>query len=243
MLLKNLSKYDKLESGLDYHDTLHPQIWDENQRLHKDVDTAIQRIADKFIEFLGVADANVADVILTGSVCNYNWTKFSDIDLHILLDYNAICGDCSEYNFDDCMKAKKTLWNDKHDITIHGLEVEVYAQPKDDAVTGDAGVYSLKTSKWLKKPEKKNVSLDDKMIMYKAKRIMWMIDQIIENKVDNESEITDLKDYIKKMRKSGLEKYGEYGLENLVFKALRNTGYIQKLHDYAQNVEDKGLSL
>lgn len=242
MFLKDLSKYSSVKSGLDYHDELNQKIWD-GEVLRPEVHKALSRISDKFIEFLAVDKNTVEDVIITGSICNYNWTKFSDIDLHILLRYDEFCTDCKTYSFDDCMKAKKTLWNDSHDITIYGFDVELYAQSSDDAVTGNAGVYSVKNKKWTKLPKKEKVNLEDEMIMYKASRIMSLIDTIVDQKVNDLDQIQEIKDRIKKMRKSGLEKGGEYGLENLVFKALRNNGYIEKLHDYYSTIEDQDLSL
>lgn len=45
------------------------------------------------------------------------------------------------------------------------------------------------------------------------------------------------------MRKSGLEKGGEFSIENLAFKYLRNHGYIGKVMKIKRNATDKKLSL
>ena len=44
---------------------------------------------------------------------------------------------------------------------------------------------------------------------------------------------------IKDGRKAGLEKEGEYSLENLVFKLLRRNGYIQRIIDVKRQSYDK----
>lgn len=239
MLLWEIKKTDKL---LDYHDQLSPKIW-AGMQLKEDVLKALRRIATEFIETLEVPEQSVKDVIITGSLCNYNYTKYSDIDLHIVLDYSLVCDGCPAFNLDDCMKAKKSLWNERHDITIYGLDVELYAQDVKEAITGNAGVYSLVSDSWLKRPVKQNVEYDNRLLMDKAKHIMYEIDSFVDESSNDLEGIEQLKQKIKNMRKSGLERAGEFSAENLVFKILRNTGYIEKLYDYEINTRDEELSL
>lgn len=240
MLLFEVSGSNKM---LDYHETLSPKIWD-GQELKREVLTALRRIAKEFIETLGVAPESVVDVIITGSLCNYNYTKYSDIDLHVVLDYSQICDDCEGFSLDDCMKAKKSLWNDRHDITIYGIDVELYVQDKNAKITGNAGVFSVAKNTWLRVPKKlKSVDYDERLVQSKAKHIMAEIDSIIDDKVDDDQTIKKIQDKIKNMRKSGLERAGEFSIENLVFKILRNSGYIEKLYDYQLKMKDEDLSL
>jgi hypothetical protein len=77
---------------------------------------------------------------------------------------------------------------------------------------------------------------------------MNIIDGVIENASDEELEdskilIQKYKDKIKKFRKCGLDKGGEYSTENLVFKVLRRNGYIEKLYDFENELMDKRLSM
>ena len=44
---------------------------------------------------------------------------------------------------------------------------------------------------------------------------------------------------VKDNRQKGLDKEGEFSIENLVFKLLRRNGYIKKLLDLKSNVYDK----
>lgn len=239
MLLWEIKKADKL---LDYHDQLSPKIW-VGMQLKQEVLKALRKIAEEFIETLQVPPQSVKDVIITGSLCNYNYTKYSDVDLHIVLDYSEICDDCPAFNLDDCMKAKKSLWNDRHEITIYGMDVELYAQDAKETITGNAGVYSIMTDSWLKRPVKEKVEYDERLIMDKAKHIMYEIDSFVDDASNDFDGIQKLKDKIKNMRKSGLERAGEFSVENLVFKILRNTGYMEKLYDYEINKKDEELSL
>lgn len=243
MLLSELHSKSKT-TFLDYHSTLSSKIWDDENTLNKEVLEALRKIAEAFIDTLGVPEDSVVDVIMTGSLCNYNYTKYSDIDLHVILDYSKICDDCQQFSVDDCLKAKKSLWNMEHDITVYGMEVELYAQDMKTPITGDAGVYSIVSDSWIKRPIKKaNVVYDKKTINDKVQYITRQIDDIVDGEVDNLDAIEALKVKIKNMRKAGLEKSGEYSLENLVFKTLRNSDYIDKLHTYATDVKSDSLSL
>ena len=44
---------------------------------------------------------------------------------------------------------------------------------------------------------------------------------------------------IKDGRQAGLEREGEYSIENLVFKLLRRNGYIQRIMDVRKKAYDK----
>lgn len=238
-----------LNTHLEYHDTLNPKLWDISNNppsLHNDVEVALQNIANSFLETLKVTSDGVIDIILIGSNCNYNWSKLSDIDLHIVLDYSNICPDCDQNNFDldDCFKAKKTVWNDGHEISVKGSNVEVYAQPKTEETSSNAGIYSLVKKEWIRLPTKEDKLIyDEKVIKQKAKKIMDEIDSIVKDGNTNETTVKNLQDKIKKMRKASIAKGGEFDLSNLVYKTLRNNGYIDKLYDFANNLEDKDLSL
>lgn len=244
MLLHEISKkVTSADTYLGYHDTLSPKVWD-NDTLKPEVLAALRKIAAAFIKTLGANQDQVHDIIITGSLCNYNYTRYSDIDLHVILDYSKICDDCKSFSLDDCMKAKKSLWNEQHDITVYGFDVELYAQDVNETITGNAGVFSIIDNDWVQRPTKETeVVYNDADIMNKAKHIMYDIDDIVDNQTDNSSDVEKLKLKIKNMRKAGLERAGELSVENLAFKVLRNSGYIEKLHTYATKAVDDSLSL
>jgi len=56
-------------------------------------------------------------------------------------------------------------------------------------------------------------------------------------------ELRKLKERISTMRKSGLERAGEWSTENVVFKVLRADGLIDQLADRVRELEDQDLSL
>lgn len=238
MLLKEI----KLSDSIKYHPELSDKLWTSGNVLKKEVKEALDKIASEFIETLGVDTDAVVDIIITGSMVNYNYTKYSDIDLHVVIDYKNLCKDCVKFSVADCMDAKRSLWNERHDITIYGLDVELYVHDSTDKITGNAGVYSIKNNRWLRLPKKEtDVEYDGNLIRRKAESLMNQIDSVIE--YGTSDNISDLQKKIRNARKSGLEKHGEYSPENLAFKLIRNAGYMDKLYKAGQNKTDDELSL
>jgi hypothetical protein len=201
-------------------------------------------IAYEFIEFLGV-DVIISDVVMMGSLANYNWSRFSDVDLHLIADFEQF----SEKElplYEELFELKKTLFNDRHNIKIYGYDVELYVQ--DDVKAFSSGEYSVLFDEWKKKPKKEKVEIDTELIKNKSEHWMKIIDEVIDNLDDKSMEsgvdsINKIKDKLKKYRTAGLEKGGEMSDENLVFKVLRRNGYIEKLFNFKTEYQDKKLSL
>ena len=229
-------------TGFKMQDDLNPKIWDKNQKLRPEIRKNLLKIADDYIESLEIEGLDIDDVTFTGSLANYNWSQYSDVDLHILVDYKDIPVD--ESLIQDFLKSKSTSWNQNHDIKIYGYDVELYAQDTEE-VHYSSGVYSVMNDEWISKPKKFRNEVDKVVLTTKIKCWTDKIDSAVESESDeDDSKILDnLKDKLKKYRQSGLEKDGELSYENLVFKFLRRSGHIQKLFDTANNVIDKGLSV
>ena len=228
--------------------TLNPKIWervDGTVKMKRDVRDKLLEIAYQFVEFLDV-DVVVTDIILTGSLSNYNWSRYSDFDLHIVANF-------SQYNekqielYEKFFNLKKILFNQKHDIKLFGYEVELYVQNEVEAHFS-SGVYSVLYDDWSNKPKKESVNIDRRLLKKKTKQWMNIIDEVIDNVSDEDLEtakeiLSKYKDKLKKYRTGGLERNGEYSTENLVFKILRRNGYIEKLHDVSIGLLDDRLSM
>lgn len=226
-------------------DTLSPQIFElqgKSYILRDDIRKKLIEIADEFIDTFGVKFF-VHDIVLTGSLANYTWSDFSDVDLHVVIDFKE-----SKYNSDiikEFFDAKKNNWNEKHNIIIKGYDVEVYVQDLNEEHVS-SGVYSVLHNKWLVKPKINKPKIDDRLILQKAKTYENKIGSILiksSNGTDVSKEADELRKKIKDFRQSGLDKGGEYSYENLVFKLLRRNGTIEKLLKVKTKMVDKKLSL
>jgi len=233
-------------------DTLSPQIFEEGEdgiAMRPEIRKKLLEISDEFIETLGV-EFFVHDIVLTGSLANYNWSNFSDVDLHILIDFEEINKNHKKDSvglhaiIKEFFDAKKNVWNEKHEIVIKGYDVELYVQDVDEPHVS-SGVYSVLHDKWEIEPKQEKANIDDNKILGKAEYYAKKIDSIV-NSGENENilpSIEKLRGKIKEFRQCGLETGGEYSYENLVFKLLRRNGYIEKLLKLKTSITDKKLSI
>jgi DNA-binding Lrp family transcriptional regulator len=212
-------------------DELNPKIWDDF-KIDDEVREDLLKIAQDFYASTDL-EADVDDIILTGSLANYNWSeKYSDYDLHILIDFtqvNDVVDLVKKY-----VDSAKSIWNKEHDIKIKGYEVEVYIQDVSEPHKS-TGVFSLLNNKWNVKPEQFDFEPDEDMIAEKGKSVMMMVDEL-EEEVDEDKydsfieKVKKVWEKVKNYRKSGLESEGgELSMGNLVFKFLRRNGYIGKI--------------
>lgn len=228
-------------------DNLNDKLWD-GFKLDRDIREKLLRIGADFFDGTDI-DVDVVDIVLCGSLCNYNWSeKYSDYDLHIIINFLEVDEDL-ELVENLCDKSKK-LWNSQHNIKIEGYDVEVAIQDLDDMKKSIkegrmGGVFSLMKDEWIKRPSKIDFVPDEKMIRMKAETVMETVDdleeQIDEDKYESFRDKLDrVWKKIKDFRKSGLEsESGEYSIGNLVFKLLRRNGYIEKVIEMKTKSYDK----
>lgn len=243
-LIEDRKGDEEIVKSFEPKDSLSDQIFEGSDgefSMRGDIRKRLVEISNDFIESFGV-EFFIHDVTLTGSLSNYNWSQYSDVDLHILIDFDE-----TEYPIDlvkEFFDAKERVWNEKHDIKIKGFDVEVYVQDvKQEHVS--SGVYSILHNKWLIEPERNKPNIDDRMILQKAEHYAKQIDSLIKksNKTNVLQMIDDLRKKIKTFRQSGLEQGGEYSYENLTFKLLRRNGYFGKLIKLKKDITDKKLSI
>lgn len=235
-ILEGLSIDDVVAQKIKVQDNLNPVLWDNGQ-LKKEIRTRLLKVAKAYYKFLSIG-LPVKDIVMTGSLSNYNWNAQSDIDVHIILDDDKLSEDDQDMLM-ELMFAKKKIWGDTYNITVKGFPVELFSKLGQEEKFKNKAIYSLSNNKWIVKPEKIQPTVDLDTI--KEKSAYWM-DKIEElEDISNTAEALELadkyKDRIKKMRLDAVNTGGEYSTENLVFKTLRSTGYLDKL----SAIRDKNL--
>ena len=235
MDIKELDSF-RLSDAVKFHNELNPKLFRGN-RLDPAIRKQLLVIADDFLSELGVNDLKVKDITVSGSNAAYSYTPHSDLDLHILIDYNQFPND-SIYR--ELFKAKKDLYNDSHNITVKGIPVELYAQDSSEPFVS-LGQYSVKDDKWLKIPTKRRANFDQSATVAKYRKLHEFVLQALQEK--NLNKVKKSIDKLKQYRKAGLSSGGEFSPENLAYKALRKQGAIQKLFDLRDNLHSKSLSI
>jgi len=244
-LIEEIGNNKEIVKSFEVRDSLSSDIFKKEGGeffMHEEIRGRLLEVTEKFMDYLDI-EFFIHDVILTGSLANYNWSKYSDVDLHILIDYDE-----TEYNLDllkGFFDSKRSLWNKQHEITIKGFDCEIYVQDVNEKHHA-SGIYSILNNEWLVTPEKTVQSIDKSLIIKKASEFEDKIEDI-ESKFDGGDDVTDeiklLKLKLKKFRQTGLDTGGEFSYENLAFKLLRRNGYIGKLLDVQTKSADKKLSI
>jgi len=217
-------------SSFKQKDSLAPEIWERNG-LRTDIRQSAIDIAQKFFETLELnQNIMIEDIILTGSLATYNWSDFSDFDLHILIDFNALQ---NLPLMEDYFRQKTRNWNSSHKIMFGGYEVEIYIQDSKETHHAN-GIYSLEENRWLKQPSRFKTEVDYETVKKKASHLMDEIDNVYDYYAEKDFKTAQkmadtLMERIKKYRRAGLSTDGIYSTENLVFKILRRNNYLQKL--------------
>ena len=230
-----------------------PNIWNHDGTLNSRVRLKLLDIADDFWEYVNLTWVKPSGIILTGSICNFNWSQYSDIDLHLIVDFDEI-DEKTEF-VKDYLDSKKNEWNNEHSgLQIMGYPVELYVQNLGEMPESN-GIYDLEENDWVREPNPddiKSIGLNKFSIKEKAAKIMTIIDDMYDvlASTDDSHKIEQMGDdasylwkKVKEMRKSSLEKNGESGSGNIVYKILRRTGYLDRLFKLSNVVYDKFNSI
>ena len=237
--------------SFEVKDSLHPRFWNDEQHLDMHIRRALLVIAKDFIDEYNLGEYVIDDIIMTGSLANYNWSEeFSDIDLHIIMDTTQLSEDPSlAKSISDAMR---NVWNKTHtDISVGGFPVELYIQDTHEPHKS-SGVYSLLDGEWKTSPslDKLSGEIEEDEIKTRVAEYMNLIDKIemVYNDIDPLQMYhccAKLMDKIKAERASGLtnDDAAELTAGNLIFKSLRRSGYIEKLIDIKRRCFDRARSI
>lgn len=219
----------------EVHDDLNPLIWDNN-KLRSDVREKINEIVEQFVSSCEIP-LNIVDIHIVGSMASYNYTQYSDLDVHIISNFELL--DCSKEILQTAYNSIKTKFNSEYDITIKGIDVELYVEDIKSTVLSN-GIYSVYEDRWIKFPKKlTNVPQID----VSSELSEW--EQIIKTALSSNSseKIEKVINDIYIVRKNSLDTEGEYGSGNQLFKEIRNIGLLDKLKDAYKASRSKELSL
>lgn len=239
------AEVEPIEEDIEKHDELNPVLFVDN-KLKPDIRDSALDVVEELKKMLEEREVklNVKDIIITGSNASYNYTKDSDIDLHIVADISDF--EDPEGLYPIIYQAIKSAFNTKYEIAFYGIPVEVYIESNDTPLVSN-GIYSVLKDTWVKEPEKVEIPDVDMPAIRKAiepweDRYNKLIADIESGKIQDETEIDAFIDDLYAERAKGL-KIGEYSAENLLFKEIRNKGYLDKLKELRDQVVSRRLTL
>ena len=235
MNIKELHSF-RLSDAVKFHDTLNPALF-QDDRLQPEVRRKLLRIARDFMDHMGVDTGGVSDITMSGSNAAYTYTPHSDIDVAVVIDYDRLKND---EVYRELFMAKRLLFNDGHDITVRGYRVEIYVQDRAQSVKS-LGEYSLLRDRWINHPVKRRANLDQTVTRHKFEKLAQLSELALRSQ--DLERVNRLLDILWNYRKAGLDANGEFGPENLVYKAMRTQGILDRLHDHRDRLHSDTLSL
>lgn len=211
---------------------LNPKIW-EDKKLRKDVRETIIDIVSEFMDNL-IIPVEILDVRVVGSNASYNYTEHSDLDVHIISNLELV-GSPTEI-VQALYNSERSNFNRTHNIKIKGIEVELYVEDVNSAVTSN-GIYSVIDDVWIKEPQ----IIKERSVKIDKNELQDLVDSVQSVLADGDSgDIKDCIDMLYLMRKDSIAIDGEYGVGNLLFKEIRNRGLLNDLKDkYNEMISDE----
>jgi predicted nucleotidyltransferase len=240
--IKNFKQWI-LNEGEFYQNELNTHFW-SNSEFDPSIREKLLQIANEFYQTFKL-EIPISDIQLTGSLANYNWTPKSDLDVHVLIDFSKLNPDIALVK--KGIDGQRFIWNLRHNIVIRSHDVELYLQDVNEPHVA-SGLFSLLNNEWIRIPKYNPPQIDEMDVQKKFEGIVNDIDQLEANLQSGSQDISPrelydhsekVKSRIMKMRKEGLAERGELSVENLVFKKLRNEGYIQNLIDLISRSYEK----
>lgn len=225
---------------------LNKKIWDENEELLDDVREAVECITETFKEEVKNYGINlrVVDTYLLGSNAGYNYNNNSDLDVHIVIDKKK--EECNKKHLRAICDMAKKIFNDKYDVDINGVTVEVYVEFEGEIANKSPNMYSLKEG-WLKReprPEEKDI--DEEKVKSITDRYIKKVETCLKHLGDNPDKAIERLERliadIHELRHEGL-KVDEFDSKNLAYKDLRAKGYITKLKTELVKQRNKKMSV
>ena len=124
---------------------LNPKLFDETNHLIPEVRDHLIEIVNQFLEDFSI-ELSVDDINIIGSNAGYNYkdeTNYkSDIDLHIVTDYNNYPADVDI--IEELFNAKKNNFNNNYEITIKDLPIEIYVEDSNSPAESNRQIFSIK---------------------------------------------------------------------------------------------------
>lgn len=239
-------KIREMQEDIEKHDTLNPLLFDDT-KLKPEVKQKASEVADELLAALKDVglEIKIKDLVITGSNASYNYTKDSDIDLHLIADMEGLTDPEGLYPI--IFDSFRSAFNRKYEIDFYGIPVEVYIESADTPVVSN-GIYSILNDSWVKEPENEEIpEIDleelDQILQPWKDRYEKLISDIKADTSTDETPIDDFLNELYELRAEGLKGEGEYSFENLTFKELRNLGCLDNLKELRDRVIENRLSL
>ena len=89
-LFEDITGYASMnKESFEVKDSLHPKFWIVEDTLHPQISKRLIEISQDFLEGLDI-EVELKDLRFTGSLASFSWSTYSDIDLHLVVDFDSL---------------------------------------------------------------------------------------------------------------------------------------------------------
>ena len=241
--------------SFDIRKELSPDIWHPDGTIRGEVRESLLSIAGDFFESVDADDLALGepdDVRLLGSLASYNYSGYSDLDVHVMLDFGRRWTPREVPMMKRYFAMCKSMWNETHpSLEVAGYPVEMYVQDMSEPNAAN-GIYSLATGKWVRKPvPMEGGRIDAVLVRKKAADAISQV-EFLERRAAGTggaeaaglmASAKVLKDRIVSGRREALASgLGELCTQNIVFKVLRRSGHLGRLDALVRRLYDASRS-
>ena len=99
-----------------YNKTLNKKFWSDDKQFDPNIREKLLNISEDFIDNLELEGVEIHDITLTGSNSNYNYNEYSDLDVHVLIDFKNINED--EELVKKALDGDRFVWNLRHNVNL-----------------------------------------------------------------------------------------------------------------------------
>lgn len=224
-----------MNESFELHKQLNQKIFD-GDTLKSDVREKILEVVDEFVDNLWIR-IDPLDIYLLGSNASYTYTDKSDLDIHLIVNFDTL--EASNDILNALYNLEKASFNKNYDIKIKGIPVELYVEDVNSNAVSN-GVYSVLNNKWIKYPNEitdmPQYEIDSQLNKWSSR-----INRALEK--GSKEDIKQIIDALYMIRKNSILVDGEFGKGNYLFKEIRNLGLLDAMKDKLKELTSDELSL
>ncbi|MCL9683497.1 hypothetical protein [Legionella maioricensis] len=226
----------KVNDAISPHATLNPYFF-TNEQFNNFIEKRLLHVGNYYFAKIKkkFPDAKLVDILFVGSLAGYGYMNGSDVDLHLLIDFNV---PCDKGLLNDYLTLLRTVWHSEK-ISIGNYSVQITPVSVRDE---HGGVYSLLNHQWIEKPQREKIPYTKEELIHAIKTHQHELINLekIYNQTPNTLNCQKLIDYanaLKIWRKQGLAQRGITSMENTTFRIMRALGDLSTLTMTIQKCE------
>jgi hypothetical protein len=223
---------EKVNNAMQDHEQLNPTYW-QGDTMKPEVRAKLMQMGQAYFDELKEKLPNIKlqDILFSGSLANYNYTKSSDIDVHVVVDTGKVS--CDKRVVSGYIMLMNKYEHATANLSVFDTPLQISLSTR---VEETGGAYSLLHTTWLNKPVHPKPTytkreLTEQVEMYHLKITELQEAYAKDAAVFDCQKATTLSRQLGRGRTAGLKRDGYSSIENNVYRILRSVGDLKMLRE------------